>query len=134
MPAWLPKRGRIKSTEAKAAWRVKRKKMAAPMETVAPERLNRFRWLLKMSRSKLVRLYQGEAKGLPDEEQLDDVGFTFCSRCKQAMETRELLDAGKLICDGDVRRKGRTVCANLANLIEGVLTQLRDMLEMLVGH
>ena len=90
------KANQIERTKLRVAQ--EKEQMAALMAGVDSERLNRFKWVSKVSRSKLVRLYQGEAKGLLDVELLDDVGITFYSRCKQAIETRECLDRGQLIC------------------------------------
>jgi len=176
-------------------------------EIIDPEKFNRFKWTPKVSRRRLLQLYNGEAQGRLDEELLDDIGFTFYSRCKQAEDTREHMDRGLLICHNcgavlspgsytgavtcacgysytyrEYRRscnaanmpggratpvfrdfaerwplcrggkakmllidwlvhechvtvmsgaRGRTVCANL---IEGTLPQLREMLETLAGH
>ena len=53
-------------------------------EQVDPKKFNQFKWCKKVSRGDLLRLYQSEAKGMVDEELLDDVGFTFYTRCTQA--------------------------------------------------
>lgn len=72
--------------------------MAQLIEKTDPGKLNQFKWCKKVSRSDLLRLYQGEAKGLLDEELLDDVGVTFYLRCKQAQEVRDYMDKGQIVC------------------------------------
>ncbi|MDR0324895.1 MAG: hypothetical protein LBI19_02210 [Oscillospiraceae bacterium] len=67
-------------------------------ETLDPERFNRFKWASKVSRSKLIRLYQSEAQGLLDENLLDDVGYSFYTRCKQAKEARKAMEKGQIVC------------------------------------
>lgn len=67
-------------------------------QSVAPDKLNVFRWPAKVSRRKLEQLYISEARGLLDEDLLDDVGFSFFARCDQALKIRELMDKGQLIC------------------------------------
>ena len=67
-------------------------------ENADPEKLNKFKWHKKVSRNDLLRLYQGESKGMIDEILLDDIGLTFYMRCKQATEVRECMDKGKIIC------------------------------------
>ena len=67
-------------------------------KSTAPDKLNKFKWCKKVSRSDLLRLYKGEAKGLIDEILLDDIGLTFYLRCKQAKEARECMDKGQIIC------------------------------------
>lgn len=59
---------------------------------------NRFNWCRKVSRSKLIKLYQSDAQGLLDEELLDDIGYTFFARCKQAQDTRTCLKDRWIIC------------------------------------
>jgi len=67
-------------------------------ENIDPDKFNKCKWSEKVSRSKLIRLYQNDAKGLVDEDLLDEVGYTLYSRCKQARETFECLNKGEIIC------------------------------------
>lgn len=67
-------------------------------ENLDPDLFNRFKWTPKVSRRKLVQLYNSEAQSCIDEELLDDIGYTFYTRCKQAREVREHMDKGQLIC------------------------------------
>ena len=67
-------------------------------ENTDETRLNQFKWCRKVSRKDLLRLYQGEAAGLIDQELLEEIGYTFYARCRQAKEVRELMEEGKLLC------------------------------------
>ncbi|MDR1689494.1 MAG: hypothetical protein LBS21_12920 [Clostridiales bacterium] len=80
--------------------RVEREKaqMDELTESIDPDKLNKFKWAKKVSRNDLLKLYQSDAKGLLDEELLDEVGFTFYIRCKQAKEVRELMEKGRMLC------------------------------------
>lgn len=80
--------------------RVEREKieMDKLTENIDLEKFNKFKWTKKASRGDLLRLYQSDAKGLLDEELLDEVGFTFYARCKQAKEVRELMEKGRILC------------------------------------
>lgn len=80
--------------------RVSREKteMEKLIESVDPDKLNKFKWNKKVSRNDLYRLYQGESKGIIDKELLDDIGLTFYLRCKQAKEVRECMEKGQIIC------------------------------------
>lgn len=75
-----------------------KEELARLCETTDPAKLNRFRWPPKASRRDLVRLYRGEAQGVLDEELLDEIGYTFYTRCKQGGEIRALMDKGRLVC------------------------------------
>ena len=68
------------------------------IKNAGPGKLNQFKWNKKVSRGDLYKLYQGESRGLIDEELLDDIGLTFYLRCKQAKEVRECMDKGQIIC------------------------------------
>lgn len=100
---------------ARTKKRVEREKthMAKITAAVNPETFNKFRWCKKVSRNDLLKLYRSEAKGMLDEELLDDIGYTFYTRCTQAGQARELLDRGKILChhcgavlSGDVDKTG----------------------------
>lgn len=80
--------------------RVEREKMQMSklIENIELEKFNKFKWAEKVSRKNLQRLYQSDAKGIIDDELLDDVGFTFYVRCKQAKEVMELLEKGRILC------------------------------------
>ena len=65
---------------------------------VDPEKFNKFKWCRKVPRNDILRLYQSDAKGLLDEALLDDIGFTFYTRCIQAKEAYERMDKGEIIC------------------------------------
>lgn len=80
--------------------RVEREKieMQKLIENIEPQKFNQFKWSKKVALKDINKLYQGEAKGLIDEELLEDVGLTFYIRCKQAIEVRELIDNGQMMC------------------------------------
>ena len=83
---------------AKARMAREKDEMTELTENIDDSKLNKCKWSGKVSRSKLIALYQSEARGLVDEELLDEVGYTFYVRCKQARETRNCLDKGEIIC------------------------------------
>lgn len=43
-------------------------------------------WSLRVPRHKIRRLYEQDAKGIHDDELVDDVGFTLLSRCESFIE------------------------------------------------
>lgn len=63
-----------------------------------PDKLNKFKWCRKVSRSDLIKLYQSEASGLLDEALLEKIGISFFIRCKQSKDIYPLLEEGKMIC------------------------------------
>ncbi|MHB1484873.1 MAG: DUF3788 family protein [Saccharofermentanales bacterium] len=67
-------------------------------ESTDPEKFNKFKWCKKVSRNDLMKLYQSEAKGMIDDELLDEVGYTFYTRCTQAKQARELMEKGQILC------------------------------------
>ena len=80
--------------------RVEREKlqMEKITENIDPEKFNKFKWCKKVSRNDLLKLYQSESKGMIDEELLDEVGYTFHTRCTQAKQARELMEKGQILC------------------------------------
>ena len=62
------------------------------------ELFNRFRWSPKLSRQILIKLYGSDARGLEDEELVDDVGYTLYARCLQGRDERRLIESGRLKC------------------------------------
>jgi len=82
----------------RAAVRTAREKAELSALQQSVERLNRFRWPPKVSRSKLVALYKGEAAGRLDEELLEEVGYAFFYRCKMGLETIAGMETGKMLC------------------------------------
>ena len=67
-------------------------------EKIDKTKLNQFKWCPKVSRDTLLKLYQSDAKGIMDQELLDEVGYTFYTRCRQAQDTRLWLEKGRLLC------------------------------------
>lgn len=91
---------RLESQIKRTKLRLEREK--AEMEKIGEQidsnKLNKFRWSKKTSRKSLQKLYDEDAKGIRDEDLLDEVGFSFYARCKQGKEVRDYLESGKLIC------------------------------------
>ena len=80
--------------------RVEREKLEMDkiLENVDPEKLNQFKWCRKISRNDLLKLYTSEAKGMLDIDLLDEVGFAFYTRCKQAHEARDCMEKEQILC------------------------------------
>lgn len=83
---------------SKARLAREKKELTELTKNIDPSKFNKCKWAEKVSRNKLVKLYQDEAKGLLDEHLLDEIGYTFYARCKQARDTREGLERGEIIC------------------------------------
>jgi len=96
----------------RAKRRVEREKlqMEKVMASVDLDTFNKFNWCKKVTRGDLLKLYENDAKGLIDEELIDEVGFAFYARCHQGKETRECMSKGEIICHhcGTVIRAGKT--------------------------
>jgi hypothetical protein len=60
--------------------------------------LNDCRWPAMVSRRDLQKLYENDASGILDEALLDNIGFTLYTRCREAREIYELMEAGKVKC------------------------------------
>ena len=61
-------------------------------------------WSRSVSRDKIRRLYESDARGMLDEELLDDVGYGIYARCEDMLEVAEA-------------DKGRVKCRNCGNII-----------------
>jgi hypothetical protein len=57
----------------------------------------RIRWAPRVSREKLRRLYQADARRIVDEELLDDVGTTLYCRCQDILIVSDAAE-GRMIC------------------------------------
>ena len=57
------------------------------------------RWSPKLRPEKLQRLYETDARGIVDEELIDEVGYTLYSRCDSILTVTEAF-AGRLKCPG----------------------------------
>jgi hypothetical protein len=55
------------------------------------------RWAPRISRTKIRRLYQTDARGIVDEELIDEVGFALYSRCQSILIVTEAA-AGRIAC------------------------------------
>jgi len=86
------------------------------LHTIDPQKLNKFIWSPRISQGKIKRLYEADAKGICDDDLVDDVGFTLYARCLQGRDERILANEGKLKCHhcGKVNispSNGRIVCS-----------------------
>lgn len=68
------------------------------LESVEPEKLNKFRWSSCVSRDSIKKLYRLNAKLIYDEELVDEVGFAIYARCLQGRDETILNYSGKLLC------------------------------------
>jgi hypothetical protein len=75
-----------------------RSELALLSDKIDAKRFNRFRWSPKLSRQTVKRLYESDARGLEDEELVDEVGYTLYARCLQGRDERRLIESGRLKC------------------------------------
>ena len=70
-----------------------------------------FRWARRVEQDKIRRLYETDARGIVDEELIDDVGYAMLARCESILiATRASF--GDVMCKGcrasiQARRDGR---------------------------
>lgn len=64
----------------------------------------KIRWSRRVSRDKIHRLYESDARGMLDEELLDDVGYGIYARCVDMLEVAEA-------------ERGKVKCRNCGNII-----------------
>lgn len=81
-------------------------------EKIDQSKFNRYSWSPPVSREKIKRLYESDARGMLNSELLDDVGFTIYARCLQAREEREIMDTGKIKCHN---------CSSILNYSSGLI-------------
>jgi hypothetical protein len=70
------------------------------------------RWAPRVPLHKIRRLYETDALGIIDEEQIDDVGYALLARCRSVLEATDAHDAGRLRCPrlgcrSPIQRRGR---------------------------
>lgn len=56
------------------------------------------KWCPKVSRSDIKRLYNSDAKGMLDQDLLEEIGLTIYVRCKTSKEIYDLMEQGKIKC------------------------------------
>jgi hypothetical protein len=83
------------------------------MDKLNEAKFNKYRWSPPVSRDKIKRLYESDAKGLINSELLDDIGFAIYTRCLQGQEECELMDMGKIKCHN---------CGEILNYSSGIIT------------
>lgn len=64
------------------------------------------RWPPRLKKHKLRRLYESDAKGMLDEELLDEVGYTLLARCRAILQVADA-QQGRVHCPR-CERQGRT--------------------------
>lgn len=73
-------------------------------------RAREVRWAPRVPLHKIRRLYETDALGLVDEEQIDDVGYALLARCQSVLEATEAHHHGRLRCPrcrAAIQRRGR---------------------------
>jgi hypothetical protein len=65
---------------------------------ITPGQFNQYRWSPKVSRQALARLYEANARQMPDDTLLDDIGYALYARCVQGRDTWEFINSGRLQC------------------------------------
>ena len=63
------------------------------------ETADRPRWAGRVPRHKIARLYEQDAKGIVDEDLIDEIGISFLARCQSMMMADEVHE-GKALCAG----------------------------------
>ena len=66
------------------------------------------RWAPRVPKSKIRRLYEWEAKGILDEDLVEDVGFSLLLRCRSILTIRDARD-GRVTCPRCERAGDTTV-------------------------
>ena len=62
----------------------------------------KIRWAAKVSRDKILRLYQNDAQGLVDEALIDEVGFDLYLRCQSILMVTEAKRVPCPRCDDEI--------------------------------
>jgi len=57
------------------------------------------RWARKVPKAKIRRLYENDARGICDEELIDDVGYSLLARCESILAVTEAAK-GRAMCHG----------------------------------
>jgi hypothetical protein len=95
---------RIKERNSKQSERSKRaaarekEKLEKALRMVDIEKLNKFKWSPKVSPEDLKKLYSDDVKMRFNEELVDEIGWTFYTRCVQGRDERILANENKLKC------------------------------------
>jgi hypothetical protein len=58
------------------------------------------KWAARVSPALIKRLYESDARGVLDDELLDDVGMRLYMRCKSIVVVHDLVHTGRLPCPG----------------------------------
>jgi hypothetical protein len=71
----------------------------------SPEDLAAIRWAPRVNPNAIRRLYETDARGIVDEQQIDDVGYALYARCRSILRATEA-------------HKGRVTCPRCEHVIE----------------
>ncbi len=100
LAAYAAEKVALQAATAKKRVEREQKEIGEMAGSIDKANFNRFSWSPKVPRAKLARLYESDARMLPDEELADDIGFTLYARCLQGRDERLLHEKGKLSCHG----------------------------------
>jgi len=83
---------------------------SAPDTAALPAGAREIRWAPRVPLHKIRRLYETDALGIVDAEQIDDVGYALLARCQSVLDATEAHDFGRLRCPrcrSTIQRRGR---------------------------
>lgn len=75
-----------------------RKEIKEMEALIKKDSFNKFRWSPKLTHSKLIKLYENDAKMIYDDSLADDVGYTLYTRCMQGKAERLLIETRRIKC------------------------------------
>jgi hypothetical protein len=94
----INERNRKQSERSKRTAAREKEKLEEALRTVDIDKLNKFKWSPKVSPDDLKKLYSDDAKMRFNEELVDEIGWTFYTRCLQGRDERILANENKLKC------------------------------------
>jgi len=77
-------------------------------------------WSPRVAKTRIRRLYESDARGLLDEELLDDIGTALYLRCRDIL-TIEEAKYGKVLCPRCDREGVRSICPRPGRARQGVI-------------
>ena len=81
-----------------------------PASSPAKDGRDEIRWSPRIITWKVRRLYESDAKGMLDEEHLDDVGIALLLRCRDILTIDEA-KCGRVRCPRCAKRRQHTIIA-----------------------
>lgn len=87
---------------------------------MSPEKRDAPRWAGRVPKWKIARLYENDARGIYDEELIDDVAYRLLDRCKSIIAVAEARRGRATcpVCDGVVEHTGERSCALVCELCD----------------